>query len=312
MNRVSTAFAYQSGAADFLRAQIKQVEAQQQISNGKVAGDLKGFGRTSETLIAARTVQSRASGFVEMHKLLTGKLDAQDLALERLSDTADQSRQLIFGALSSGRAENLMKTLDSVFGEAADALNWKHEGRYLFAGSQVAVRPVEAGKLSDLTAPPVGADVFEDIFKNDETRLESRLNDSTGLTTGFLAEAVGLEFFKVMKSIQEYHESPSGPLTGVLNPAQITFLESKLPQLAKAHTGLLDRVAENGLMHQRVQDARGAQEQRVTMLDGYIAEMSEVDIAQAFARLEQSKLAVGASAEAIKALKESSLLYLLR
>ena len=306
MDRVSTAFAFKAGTADFLRAQGKQVEAQQQMSDGKRAVDLKGFGRKSETLIAAKTVQARASSFVDMHKLLAGKLEAQNLALERTAEAADESRQLLLGAIASNRGESLMKTLDSVFGQAVDALNWKHEGRYLFAGSQVASEPVSVHRLADLTTAP-------DPFTNDQTRLESRLNEASTMTTGFLADEVGTELFDVLRTIQAYHQDPAtGPISGELTPAQASFLQSQLPRLAEAHSDLLGRVAENGLMQQRVDDARDGQNARVNMLDAYIAEIAEVDFAEAFTRMQQAQLAVGASAEAIKALKETSLLYLLR
>jgi flagellar hook-associated protein 3 FlgL len=306
MDRVSTAFAFKAGTADFLRAQGKQVEAQQQMSDGKRATDLRGFGRSSETLIAAKTVQARASSFVGMHKLLAGKLEAQNLALERTAEAAEASRQLLLGAVASNRGESLMKTLDSIFGQAADALNWKHEGRYLFAGSQVAQEPVAVKQMEDLTTPAT-------VFTNDQTRLESRLNESSTLTTGFLADEIGSELFGVLRTIQAYHEDPAtGPLTGELSADQAAFLKTQMPLLVNAHDGLLDRVAENGLMQQRVDDARDAQNARVNMLEGYIAEIAEVDFAEAFSRLQQAQLAVGASAQALKALKETSLLYLLR
>lgn len=307
MNRVSTAYAFQSGAADFLRAQGKQVEANQQISSGKRAVDLKGFGRQSETLIAAKTVQSRAAGFVEMHKLLNGRLEAQGLALERVADATEQSRQLVLSAVSSGRAESLIKTLDSLFGQAVDALNWKHEGRHLFAGSQVDQEPIAVRTMAELNA----AASTDAVFTNDDIRTESRLNESTSLTTGFLADEIGTELFEVLKSIQAYHEGPSGPLTGELTTAQSAFLEARLTEFGTAHEGLLDRAAENGLLSQRVDDARTAQSKRVTSLNVFIAETSEIDVAEAYSRLQQAELAVSASAAALKSLKESSLLYLM-
>jgi flagellar hook-associated protein 3 FlgL len=307
MNRVSTAYAFKSGAADFLRAQGKQVEANQQISSGKRATDLQGFGRQSETLIAAKTVQARAAGFVDMHKLLNGRLEAQDLAIERVADAADQSRLLVLSAVSSGRAESLVKTLDSLFGQAVDALNWKHEGRHLFAGSQVDQEPVAVRTMAELAATPATGDAFT----NDTIRTESRLNESTSLTTGFLADEVGTQLFEVLKSIQAYHEGPNGPLTGELTAAQSTFLEARLTEFGTAHERLLDRSAENGLLMQRVGDARTAQSKRVTSLSIFIAETSEIDVAEAYSRLQQAELAVSASAAALKSLKESSLLYLM-
>ena len=305
MTRVSTAYAFQNGAADFMRAQSKQLEAQRQIADGKRATDVKGFGRQSETLIAAKTVQARASSFVEMHKLLSGRLEAQGLAMERVSASADDSRQLILSAVSSGRGDGLMQTLDSLFGQAVDALNWKHEGRYLFAGSQVDVAPVDIDNLVSLNAAPATADAFE----NDHIRPVSRLNETTTAPTGFLANEIGTELFEVLKSIQDYHETT--PFNGVLTEAQETFLKAKVGELETAHDNLLGQVARNGLLGQRVDAERTAQTRRVTNLDIFIADTAEVDLAEAYSRLQQAELATQASASALKALKESSLLNFL-
>ena len=307
MSRVSTAYALRRGAADFLRAQSKHVEANRQIADGKRAVDLKGFGRQSETLIAAKTVQARASGFVEMHKILGGKLEAQNLALERVADSADQSRQLVLSAVSSERADSLVKTLDSLFSQAADALNWRHEGRYLFSGSQLNTEPVAITTMAGLTAAPSTADAFT----NDDTRTRSRLSETATLTTGFLADEVGTELFDVLKSIQAYHQGPSGPLAGKLSAEQTAFLKGKVTEFNTAHENLLGRVAENGLMEQRVEDAREGQSKRATSIGIFIADTSEIDYAEAYSRLQQAELAVQASASALKSLKESSLLNFL-
>ncbi|MDP8916280.1 MAG: hypothetical protein M3M95_03570, partial [Pseudomonadota bacterium] len=276
------------------------------VSNGKRATDLRGFGRNSETLIAARTVQSRAQSFVEQHKLLAGELSAQDQALTRVVDMAHESKQLILGAISSGRAETLTDTLNSLFSQAADALNWKHEGRYLFAGSQVDIPPVAVDDLASLVATPPA-----DVFDNDSARTVSRLNESSTITTGFLASSVGAEFFDILREIQVYHTGVNGPLNGVLNETQLDFLKDKLGDLETAHEGLISRVAENGLLQQRVADAQEAQMRRVDMLKGFIGDIAEVDVAEAFTRLEQARMATQASAQALRALQQTSLLNLL-
>ncbi|MBW3618530.1 MAG: flagellin [Proteobacteria bacterium] len=307
MSRVSTAYAFQRGAADFLRVQSKHVEANRQIADGKRAVDLKGFGRQSETLIAAKTVEARANGFVEMHKILTGRLEAQNLALERVADVADQSRQLVMSVISSERADSLLKTLDSLFGQAADALNYRHEGRFLFAGSQLDTEPVAITTMAGLTAAPATAEAFN----NDETRTQSRLSETATLTTGFLADELGTELFEVFKSVQAYHEGPNGPLSGTLTQDQTNFLKGKLGEFIEVHDNLLGQVAENGLMQNRVDDARDGQSKRATNLRIFIADTSEIDYAEAISRLQQAELAIQASAAALKSLKESSLLNFL-
>jgi flagellar hook-associated protein 3 FlgL len=308
MYRVSTAFAFKTGAADFLRAQSKQVEATQQI-NGKRAVDLQGFGRQSETLIASRTVKARADNFIEMHKLLGGRLDAQDQALGRIQQAAEKASELVLGAISSDRAPSLMTSLDDLYGQAVDALNWTHDGRHLFAGAQVDQKPVVIDTLAGLAAAPATADAF----KNDQTRTTSRLNETNSMRTGFLADEVGSELFDVLKTIQRYHEDPAtGPLSGDLTPAQSTFLNARLGELNKAFKNLLDRGAENGILQKRVDDARDSQSRRSSQLEAFIAEISEVDLAEAISNLQQAEMAVQASAKALNSLRESSLLNYLR
>lgn len=304
LSRVSTAFAFATAGADLMRAQARQIEAQNHVSSSKKAVDLQGFGRSSETIIAARTVQSRAANFVDQHKLLEGELSAQDLALLRVSDAAEQANGLILHAISSGQAESLVKTLDSLFSQASDALNWKHEGRYLFAGAQVDVPPVAVDSLAELVAAPSTASVF----RNDDTQTESRLNESSTLRTGFLASTVATELFDILKSVQQFHTGPSGPLTGRLTDVQIDFLKTKVAELAPAQERLLDRVAENGLMQQRVADAKNSQQRRVDQLTAFIGEITDVDVAEAYTRLTQAQLAVQASSQALRALQGSSLL----
>jgi flagellar hook-associated protein 3 FlgL len=305
MDRVSTAYAFQNGAADFLRAQAKQTEAGRQISDSKRAVDLKGFGRQSETLIAAKTIQARATSFVEMHKLLGGRLESQSLALETVAQTADTAAQRMLSAVSAGRADSLMTILETTFGQAVDALNWQHEGRYLFAGSQVGQQPISISTLADLAAAPAASDAFN----NDQTRLESRLNETTTVPSSFLADEVGTELFEVFRSIQLYHQTT--PLTGVLTNAQTDFLKAKIGEMQNMHEKLLGRTAENGFLQQRVEEVSNAQARRATSLQFFIADISEVDLAEASANLVKAELAVQASAAALKALKDNSILNFL-
>lgn len=306
LTRVSTAFAFATAGADLMRAQSQQVEAQNQVSTGKRARDLRGFGRNSETLIAARTVHARAQGFVDQHKLLAGELSVQDQALTTVVDVAADSKQLILSAVSSGRAETLIGSLDSLFSQAADALNWKHEGRYLFAGAQVDVPPVAVSDLAQLVATPAAQ-----VFKNDEVRTVSRLNESSTIKTGFLASDVGSEFFEILREIHDFHTSVDGPLTGVLDEVQLTFLKTKLGEIDTASDALVSRAAENGLLQQRVDDAAEQQGRRVDLLEGFMAEIADVDIAEALTKLEQAKIALQASGQALRVLQESSLLNML-
>ena len=308
MDRVSTSFAMKMATSDFRRAQIRQVEAQQHVASGKRASDLKGFGRDATTLTAARTVQARVESFVDNSHLLTGRLETQNLSLDRFREIVDRTRSTVAGAVAAGRADTMMIELNGWFGQAAQALNTRHEGAFVFAGGRIDVRPVEVDELAELAAlPAVG-----DAFQNDDSVPTSRLDEATIAVSGFLAGDVASEFFTIMREIQEYHAGPSGPLAGTLTPAQATFLQDKLSELATAHDNATGVAASNGLIQRRVEDAVKTQEARAVTLKGFIAGVADVDMAEALSRLQQAQVGLQASAYAINALKSSSLLELLQ
>ena len=307
MDRVSTSFAMKMATSDFLRAQLRQVEAQTHVSTGKRATDLMGYGRDATTLTAARTVQARVNAFIDNSHVLVGRLDSQNLSLDRFRDVIDQTRASLGASVASGRGDTVMIELNGWLGQAAQALNNKHEGSHVFAGGRIDVQPVAVETLSDLAALPAVADAFQ----NDDSIPTSRLDESTVAVSGFLASDVGTEFFTIMREIQEFHTGPSGPLNGVLTPAQMTFLEEKLDELGTAHDNATVVAAENGLIQRRVSDAVETQEARAVTLKGFISGMADVDMAEALSRLQQAQVGLQASAYAINALKSSSLLELL-
>ena len=307
MDRVSTSFAMKMATSDFLRAQIRQVEAQEHVASGKKASSLKGYGRDATTLTAARTIQARVETFIDNSHMLVGKLQSQNLALDRFREVIDNVRSTVASGVAAGRADTMMIELNGWVSQAAQALNTKHEGSQLFSGGRIDTRSVEPGTLAELAALPTVADAFA----NDDSIPTSRLDESTVAPSGFLASDVGTEFFTIMREIQEYHTGPSGPLNGTLTPAQATFLQDKLAEIGIAHDNATGKAAENGLIQRRVEDAVETQQARAVSLKGFIADVADVDMAEALSRLQQAQVGLQAAAYAINALKSSSLLQLL-
>ena len=306
-NRVGSMNSMQNASFELLRAQARQVKAQTEVATGKRATDLQGFGKTADVLTAARTVHQRVNTFLDNAKSLSARLETQNLAMEQLSHSADGARQAVGSAVAAGRAPTLMKELDSWLASAAQAMNMKHDGRYLFSGSKAEEIPVVVDNLSDLAAGPVTA-----AFDNDQAPQKSRLDESTVATSGFLADDMGSELFTVLRDIQLYHANPAtGPLDGALTPAQEDFLKTQMGRLRDAHEGAIEVTAENGLLQNRVATAMDAQETRATTLEGFLGELTDVDMAEAFTRLEQAQSALQASAYALSTLQKMSLLDLL-
>src|SRR5579862_7179122 len=142
MDRVTSFASYNSVISNLMNTESKLNQINTQVSSGKVAADLKGFGQSAEALIAARTLQIRNDGFVQANTALSSKLDAQDQALTQVASAGSSARQAIASAIASGSADGLMSSLQSALGQAVSGLNTQYDGQYLFAGGKVTTKPV--------------------------------------------------------------------------------------------------------------------------------------------------------------------------
>ena len=307
MTRVATANSYSTVLSDLMRAQSRQQQAQTQVSSGRTASDLRGFARNAETLLAARSVQTRIDGFLEQGQALSNRLVAQDLALTQTADAAQGARQAIVDALAAGRGDSLGGQMASWFGSAVESLNAQHAGQYLFSGGQIDIKPVTVTQLSDLT----GAPDLSDAFANDSLATISRLDENSTIKSGFLADEVGKPLFDSFRQVQAYIEA-NGPFGGVLTAAQTTFLEGIVGQFESAREGLTQVAQSNGLNQNRLEASMDQQKDRQMILKGTVSDVVDVNMAEAITRLEQAQTATQATAQVFTMLKDSSLLNLLR
>ncbi len=303
MDRVTTFSAYNSVIVNLMANELRQNQAEVQVSSGKAASDLKGFGANAEALTAAQSVKSQVDSYVQNAKTLAAKLDSQNLALTQVQDAAQGARAAIANAVATGSADGLMPSLQSYLSQAAASLNTKFNGQYLFAGGKVDTAPVAAQSLADLTSPPAGG-----IFQNDQLAQTSRLDESTTIQNGMLADAVGSDLFDAFTSVEAFDQSANGPLSGQLTQTQIDFLTGMLSTFDSANQGLTNTVAANGLLQNRVDQAATTQQDRQTTLQTMIGGITDVDMAEAASRLSQSQVALQASAHIFSALQSSSLL----
>lgn len=307
MNRVATGNNYSTVLANLMQAQVRQHEANAQVSSQKNASDLKGYAKQAETLLATRSIQAKVDGYLAQGDMLTSRLEAQNLALTQVADSAQSARQAIAEAIATGRGEALMGEISAWFSSAADSLNAKYGGRYLFSGGQVDTAATSATKITDLTAGPTIAS----MFNNDGLTPVNQLDESTTIQTGFLASDVGTGVFTAFQQMQAFVDA-NGDFTGNLTSAQATFLEGMLDDFDTARSQVTDYAARNGLIQNRVEKTLAMQEDRKSMLEGMVGSITDADMPKAITRLEQAQVAVQASAQVFNMLSQSSLLGLLK
>lgn len=307
MTRVATNASFQSALMDLQRAQVRGQDAQNRFSTGKIASDLTGFGRGAETLTALKSTDVRLDGFIAAGETARGRLEVQNLALLQLGDAAGAARQAVADAISAGRMDALIAQLEAAFSEGRGALNVEHQGAYLFAGGQVETAPLSAESLADLAAAPSVADVFE----NDRLKTSARLDESTSVPTGQLADDLAGPLMTALRDLYAYHTGPGGPLSGQMDAADHTFLNTKLGELKTAQEGVIQATALNGLSQSRVDAVMTRQESQKIQLTELIGARTDADAAQAITDLQLSQIAIQGAAQVISALRDTSLLNLL-
>lgn len=307
MNRISTAASYQSALLNIMNAQSRQQTAQNQVSTGKKATDLQGFGNQAVALTAANSLKARTDSHLENAKALSGALAVQNGALSQMASAVQGARGAIAEALATGNADGLMESLQGQFSQMTDALNTRYQGDYLFAGGQTQTPPVAASTLADIAAAPT----VPGMFANDQLQTSQRVDDNTVLNTGFLADSLGTPAFTALKAVQQLDTGPSGPLTGKLTAAQTTQLQSMLASFDAAYNGLNDQVAKNGGMQNRVDASISTLTDRQVTMESVVGDIANVDGAEAVSRLQLAQVALQASAQVFATLNNTSLLNVL-
>ena len=309
VTRVTTPGNYSAVLANLLAAQQRQQQAGDKVATQRNGDNLKDYARQSELLTAMRSVQQRIDVYKDQNQLIADKLATQDTALTRTSETAQEVRQIIAEAIASGRVDTLVEDIQAQMNNAVEAMNTRYGGKYVFAGGQVDTRPVTAATLGGLTAPPA---IIANFFRNDTFSVKAKLDESTTVTTGVLASDIGTAMLTAFQSFQAFNEGGSGPFTGAMTAAQKTFLEGQLASWDTIRSDVTLIAAHNGSIQKRVETVGTNLETRQVTLAGMLGDITDADMGEAAAQLQQAQLSVQSAAYVFQALQQSSLLNYLK
>ncbi|MBX3484977.1 flagellin [Phenylobacterium sp.] len=308
VTRVTTPGNYSAVLTNLLAAQQRQLEAGNKVATQRNGQDLKDYAKSSELITAMRGVQSRLDVYREQNKLLTDKLQTQDTGIIRVADAAQSVRQVFAEALASGRVDTLVADVQSELRDAVEAMNARYGGKYLFAGGQVDTQPVTVTGLADLTAGPA----ISTFFRNDQFQVTAKLDEATTINTGVRADELGVAMMNAFKAFQQFQESADGPFTGALTDAQRTFLEGQLATWDQVRGDVTLIAARNGNNQKRLETTAADLESRQNALAAMLGNITDADMAEAAAQLQQAQLSVQSAAYVFQALQQSSLLNILK
>ncbi|MCG8503129.1 MAG: hypothetical protein MI755_00865 [Sphingomonadales bacterium] len=307
MTRVSSFGHTQAMINSILSNQQRVFTAQKQVNSGRVADEFRGFSGQTTALLGAQSLKIRTDSYTSTIKTVNGRLEGNDVQLEGILEQVRELRQAMLVSISEEKAFGFEDQLKSVFNFTASALNTNIGGVFIFAGSKTDVPPVSVSTVDDLLALATSDDAFE----NDNIPSRARVADNVEVDFGLLADDIASEVFASIRRIAEFHNGPSGPLDGELDSVQRAFLVNELPLLDQAIQQAQSVQVRNGIQFGRLETLGDQHADSSVFLETFIADIQDVDIAEAVTRLNNDQLALQASYQLVGQLADLSLLNFL-
>jgi flagellar hook-associated protein 3 FlgL len=232
------------------------------------------------------------------------RLDVQDAQLSQLSELANEIRTTITKASADRDGTSLMSQLEAYFDQIVGVMNSKDANGYIYAGDNNQTAPVVVNSLADLAALPTVADAFA----NGPIKTEVKIGDSQNVEVGLLASDLATDLFDLLRQVAQFDAGVNGPFSGTTTPAQQTFLESMIPTAMTAQRNVNAQAAANGIHYQTVKQAMEQLEASSVVYKGFVANIEDVDMAEALARLNQNQVALQAAFQVTSTLNRLSLL----
>ncbi len=306
MVRVSSFGQQQLLVRNIMNNQYKTAEGQRQISSGKITDEYRGLSGKVSTVLGARSFKSRVESYQQTIDTIRGKLDANDVQIDGMLGAMDKLKETVQTAISNNQAEGLSDMISQTFKFIVNSLNTNIDGTYLFSGAKTGTKPVSVSTVEDLAALPTTSDAFD----NAAVAFSARIADGVELDFGVLASDLGTEIFDEMLALYNHHTNTEA-FSGELSDTQFDFLRTQLSSLDTAIDNLRQKHVSNGLAYERLDVVDEQHGDTSVFLETFIADMEDVNIAEAVTRLNNDKVALEASFQAVGALSQLTLLRFL-
>lgn len=291
MTRISNLGANQRLVTEMLRTQARFFEDQRQVTSGKKATSFKGIPRQAKVLLGAKSIQSRLDQFQRIGVEVSRIMATNDMLLSSLVETAEDLRQKVLNAIATNSAPALADEMRVFFDRAVSVLNTQQGGKFLFGGSRTGRPPVNITTIAELAALPAASDAFD----NNSVKLSVKIDETFTLTYGVLADETGQDLLTGIKRLAEFNFGPNGPLGNIMTELQRTFLQGEVGTLNGIITGLNNAVAKNGVNQASLEQVTERLAFTRLFTDTFVADIEDVDIAQALNNMNQDQVALEAA-----------------
>jgi len=312
-----------------LENQARVAQSQQQIATGRETDEYRGLAGQATTLLGAQASFTRVETYQRTIQSINGTIEANDVQTGGIISALEDVQDTLRLAIANDQGAGIRQLLETNYQFIVNALNTNFNGGFLFAGANTGTQPLstvniggtdyDVTNLAGLQAavaagaalgvPLTPAEVIEQSFQNSDTPFRANVADGVTIGFGLLADDVGEAGLNAIQSVIGFIDAANGfDLDGVLDDAETAFLTGVLADLDAAVTEARGQQTANGLVSNRLDVISAQHEDSAVFLETFIADIQDVNIAEAVTRLNNDQVALEASFQAIRSLSSLSLL----
>ncbi len=312
-SRISTYATSQASISRMLETRLEVFRKQEQIASGKITQEYSGIASETRRLVSLETQFARSEKFQSNITIVQQRVELMNNSVTQISDAARDLRSLLSSSAAADK-DNFEIAL-GVPTQAANArdfivdlLNERDGTRYLFAGGRTDQRPVDLnnGTYTAPTPPPFPAAANTDYYSGGSQVASVRADENFTVSYGINADNPAFE--KVIRAFDTIanltlSDPPTAAEQQVATDAR-DLLNTAIEELQ----ALENNLAVDALSLAKAQEQHDVFQQRA---EATIADIENVDTAQAVAELNAAQLQLEASYTTLSRIQNLSLLKFL-
>lgn len=317
VTRIGTFSSQQLLVDTTLRTQVRYAETELQVATGKKSQTFGGLGQDATRITNLKNEIGKSEQFIANIDNVSKRLNLMEFGLEQIDDFAREMRSLIRSSLNGDAADtnNLQELAQQFLNQITEIMNLRDDSRYLFAGGKTDTQPVDLanGVYTVPAGPPFDATADTGYYDGDASIAEVRIDDNLVVQYGILASESAFE--KIIRSLDHVAQTTFGnPITA----AQTTMLNDAITTLTEAveDNGVNKTVGElaaDVVLDIRFLDSqRDKHQQYINFTTETVADVENVNTAEAITRLNFQEVQLQASYQLIARVGSLSLTNFLR
>lgn len=306
MTRVSTVAQNDFLLTDIFNLQKNIANATRQISSESKSGDYKGLAFDVQALAAAKSIKASSEQFLVAHRDLSRLTDVQGLALNGLSDIAKKLKLEMITASQPGGGVGFRSAIDALYDDAVNLLNIKDNGRFVFGGTRTDTAPVTT--LTPASLEALGANNHAQAFVNNSISAKALVDDGLTITYGVLADSLATNLFDVFQDLMIAATASAGGFAAPLTDTERQFVIGKFSAADTAFDTVNLKDAQHGVAARLIEETGLRHENEITLVDKFIADIENINVAEAVSKLNSDQVALEASFKVFSNLNSLSLL----